>query len=208
MQIKSVSDQSFAQYGRIVENLSLAEFVRELEQKTPCPEDSVIYVPSEPALEALPIFQELRDGFYGGMPIQIGYCNGKNHMLNCLEYHRDSELNIAADDMILLVASLQKVHDGHLDTGEVEAFLVPKGTAVQLYETTLHYAPCSNENHGFRVAVILPRGTNSEKPKAAGSLAENPLLWACNKWLIAHPDSDEAKQGAFVGLSGDNIEIK
>lgn len=208
MPIKPVSDQAFSQYGKIVESSSFPALIQALEKHTPRPEDQVIYVPSEPALEALPAFEELRDGFYGGMPIQIGYCNGNNHKLNCLEYHRDSEVNVAADDMILLVASLQKVRGGRLNTSEVEAFLVPKGTAVQLYETTLHYAPCSKDRQGFRVAVVLPRGTNGEKPKAAGNFAENPLLWACNKWLIAHPDSNEAKEGAFVGLSGDNIEIR
>lgn len=208
MQIKSVSDPSFAQYGKLVRSSGLTKLINELKQKTPCPKDEVIYVPSEPALESLPTFEELKDGFYGRMPIQIGYCNGYNKKLNCLEYHRDSELDIAADDVILLVASLQKVRDGHLNTDEVEAFLVPKGTAVQLYETTLHYAPCSKENDGFRVAIVLPRGTNNEKPKAAGDFAENRLLWACNKWLLAHADSNEAKQGAFVGLQGKNIELK
>ena len=208
MQIKSVSDKAFCQYGKVLEHSSFETLIKTLEQHTPCPDDRAVYVPSESVLESLPVFAELRDGFYGGMPIQIGYCNGKNQKLNCLEYHRDSEVNIAADDIILLVAGLQKVRDGKLDTSELEAFLIPKGTAVELYATTLHYAPCGKDGKSFRVAVILPRGTNGTKPKAAGSFAENKLLWACNKWLIAHPDSDEAKQGTFVGLSGDNIEIQ
>jgi hypothetical protein len=33
------------------------------------------------------------------------------------------------------------------------------------------------------------------------------MLWARNKWLIAHPDTDEAAKGAFVGLEGVNIEL-
>jgi hypothetical protein len=36
---------------------------------------------------------------------------------------------------------------------------------------------------------------------------EDVLLWARNKWLIAHAESDEARQGAFVGLVGENIDI-
>ena len=36
---------------------------------------------------------------------------------------------------------------------------------------------------------------------------EDKLLWARNKWLIAHPDASEAKQGAYVGLVGENITI-
>jgi hypothetical protein len=33
------------------------------------------------------------------------------------------------------------------------------------------------------------------------------MLWARNKWLIAHPDASEASQGAYVGLEGENISI-
>lgn len=208
MQIKLVTDPSFAPYGKLVKSPELTQLIEVLKKETPCPKDEVVYVPSEPALESLPAFEELKNGFYGGMPIQIGYCNGYNKKLNCLEYHRDSELDIAADDVILLVASLQKLRNGHLNTNEVEAFLAPKGTAVQLYETTLHYAPCSKAEDSFHVAIVLPRGTNNERPKAAGDFEENKLLWACNKWLLAHADSNEAKQGAFVGLQGENIELK
>ena len=88
-------------------------------------------------------------------------------------------------------------------------FRAPAGTAVELYATTLHYAPpCdSAKGAGFRVAVVLPRGTNTEKPDGTGALHEDKLLWARNKWLIAHPDTNEAKQGAFVGLEGENPDI-
>jgi hypothetical protein len=37
--------------------------------------------------------------------------------------------------------------------------------------------------------------------------AEDPLLRARNKWLIAHADASEAGDGAFVGLDGVNIDI-
>ena len=36
---------------------------------------------------------------------------------------------------------------------------------------------------------------------------DDARLWACNKWLLAHPDSAEAAQGAYVGLTGINIDI-
>ena len=36
---------------------------------------------------------------------------------------------------------------------------------------------------------------------------DDALLWACNKWLLAHPDSAEAKAGAYVGLTGENVKI-
>ena len=55
--------------------------------------------------------------------------------------------------------------------------------------------------------VALPKGTNTEKPDITPLTAEDKMLWACNKWLLAHPDSNEAKAGAYVGLSGENIRI-
>ena len=33
-------------------------------------------------------------------------------------------------------------------------------------------------------------------------------MTARNKWLLAHPESNEAKTGAHIGLSGLNIDIK
>ena len=36
---------------------------------------------------------------------------------------------------------------------------------------------------------------------------EDKRLFAKNKWLIAHPDTDEAKQGAVIGITGENVDI-
>ena len=150
---------------------------------------------------------------YGGMPIQIGYCNGFNTKLNCLEWHRGSEINIPSTDIVLLLAPLQSVKNGKLNTNSVEAFYVPAGTIVQVYETTLHYAPCNAVKNGevnkdgFRVVIILPKGTNLDKPQISDLDKEDKLLWAANKWLIAHSEASEAKQGAFVGLQGPNINL-
>ena len=71
-----------------------------------------------------------------------------------------------------------------------------------------HYAPCSAASGaGFQVVVVLPRGTNGPKPDLTPLNGEDETLTACNKWLLAHPDSDEAKGGAKVGLRGENIDI-
>lgn len=207
MTIKSVFDSSFSIYGKVITEIHFDQLLSVLTEKTPKPSNEVLYVPSESSLEQLPDMQLLSNNIYGGMPIQIGYCNGNNHTLNCLEYHRGSEINITADDIILLIAPLDKINHGTLDTSAVEAFKVPAGTAVQLYETTLHYAPCTAADDGFQVAIVLPRGTNTEKPQIQELTDEDKLLWARNKWLIAHPDSPEAKQGAFIGLTGSNITV-
>ena len=131
-----------------------------------------------------------------------------NTKLNCLEYHRDSEFNLGTEDFILLLAKMDDITDGKLDTAKVKAFRAPAGTLVEVYATTLHYAPCHvDQAKGFRVLVALPQGTNTAKPEIKADGGDDAQLWACNKWLLAHVESSEAAAGAYVGLEGVNIDI-
>jgi ureidoglycolate hydrolase len=208
MKIQNLTDAAFGTYGRVVDGYDYAKLLEVLETTTDAPADAVIYVPSDAALEATEAMKDLQVNCYGGMPIQIGYCNGTNSKLNCLEYHRDSEINVAADDIILLLATITDVVEGQIDSSKVQAFYAKKGTAVELYATSLHYAPCSaKKGEHFRVAIVLPKGTNLAKPEITIKNAEDTRLFAANKWLIAHPDTDEAKKGAYVGITGANIEL-
>ena len=213
MKILKVTDPAFQKYGRVVENVDFSGLLEAL-KKMPIPEN-VVYEPSVEALESLPVMEELSRVAYGEMPIQIGYCNGHNKMLNALEYHRDSEINVAARDAVLMLGLLTDVEADHTyDTSKVEAFLVPAGVAVEVYATTLHYAPCHVEEGGFQVAVVLPRGTNyplkgshrkvSEVQSGAGIAEEDAMLTAVNKWLIGHAEGG-LDEGAFLGLKGKNL---
>lgn len=211
MEIKKVTDAAFKKYGRVISHVDVAELVAALKE-TPIPAD-VVYEPSVESLEKLPVREELSSVIYGEMPIQIGYCNGHNKKLNALEYHRDSEINIAAEDAVLMLGSLQDVDaDFTYDTSKVEAFLVPAGTAVEIYATTLHYAPCHVEDGGFQVAVVLPKGTNYELKTAHAKVEngkapnEDALLAAVNKWLIGHAEGG-LPEGSFLGLKGENLSL-
>ena len=207
MLIHSVFDPDFAPYGKVLEGYDTAALTETLTAVTPLPE-GVDYVPSQPELEALPIAGQFSSNAYGGMPIQLGWCNGHNTKLNCLEYHRDSELNIGSEDFILLVAREDDIIDGRLNTARVKAFRAPAGAVVEVYATTLHYAPCSaSKGAGFRVVIVLPRGTNGPKPAMTPLNGEDETLWACNKWLLAHAESSEAAQGAPVRLDGVNVDL-
>ena len=207
MNILPVTDPAFQSYGRIISGYDCKALLDTLEAATPLP-DEVQYVPLQKELMELPAARALSAGVYGGMPIQLGWCNGHNTKLNCLEYHRDSELNVGVQDFILLLAKREEMADGRLDTGKVEAFLCPAGTLVEVYATTLHYAPCSAKaGEGFQVAIVLPKGTNLDKPAILAGNQEDQCLWARNKWLLAHKDSSEAAQGAPVRLDGENIDI-
>ena len=207
MKIFSVTDPSFQNYGAVLGGYDVKELLETLDRVTPLP-DAVEYVPEQAELMALPIAEELKNNAYGGMPIQIGWCNGHNTKLNCLEYHRDSELNCGTEDFVLLLAKIDDIENGKLDTGKVRAFRVPAGELVEVYATSLHYAPCSGApGKGFRVMIALPRGTNGPKPDIIPVNEEDKTLWACNKWLLAHPESAEAAQGAPQLLCGENIDI-
>ena len=208
MHIYSVTDPEFKPYGKILEGYDTAELLAAME-KIPLPEEGTAYEPGIDSLEACGIFSDFRDRAYGGMPIQLGMCWGRNTRLNCLEYHRDSEVNVGTRDFILLLARQDEIENGVLDTAKVKAFRVPGGAVIEVYATTLHFAPCHTcPRCGFRVAVVLPRGTNTDKPVIEAKNEEDNRLWARNKWLLAHPESKQAKNGAHIGLSGDNIDIK
>lgn len=207
MKIYSVHDKEFTPYGHVVTGLDTAELLAAL-ARTPLPETGTGYCPEEEELQELPVTVQVSEHLYGGMPVQMGWCNGRNTKLNCLEYHRDSEFNLGTEDFILLLARQEEIENGMLDTGKVKAFRVPAGVLVEVYATTLHYAPCHTDPaKGFRVLVALPAGTNTEKPDIRPLTEEDKLLRACNKWLLAHPDSAEAADGAYVGLTGENIDI-
>ena len=204
MKIQKVTDPAFRKYGQVLEGYDFTGLIKEMKH-TPVPED-VIYVPSVEELEALDITKDLQNKGYGGLPIQIGYCNGHNKKLNAVEYHRNSEINVAVTDLVLLIGHQQDIEPDHTyDTSKIEAFLVPAGTGIEVYATTLHYAPCHVNEGGFQCVVVLPKGTNTDLTFQTEKTGEDSLMTAKNKWLIAHEDAKIA--GAFNGLKGENITI-
>lgn len=203
MQIKSVFDSAFRKYGRVLD-LETPDLMKRLAD-TPLPQE-VIYVPSSPELEACAEYEVIRDSIFGGMPIQIGYCNGNNKKLNAVEYHRDSEINIPLEGAVFMLGSEQDVEDDFTyDTSKMEVFEAPAGCVVEFYGTTLHYAPCNAVEKGFQVVVVLPKGTNTDAPVLSGKMKEDKLMTAKNKWLIAHEEA--GIEGAFVGLKGENLSL-
>lgn len=206
--MKSVLDAEFKPYGRVL-NLDTQDFVAAM-----LPKDSikagVVYEPSDAVLEALPLFNQLQDEVFGNLPIEFGFCSGHNEKLNAVEYHRSSEIDIAATDLVLMLGRQQDIDytNNTYATQNIELFFVPAGTAVELFATTLHYAPCRQNNEEFRCGVVLPKGTNLPlKIKPTDTNGENRLLFAENKWLIGHSESGVDKDGGFIGLVGENISL-
>ena len=101
MDIKKIEDIEFKKYGQVLKNYDCEELINKM-KTTQLPND-VIYEPSIDELENLKIAEELRIREFGELPIQIGYCNGNNYLLNAVEYHRSSEINVAVTDLILIL---------------------------------------------------------------------------------------------------------
>lgn len=206
MTIKNVNDKEFRKYGRVIRHIDFSSLIEKMKEVTPCPEDCA-YEPSIEALEALPVKEEIERVYYGELQVQIGYCNGHNTKLNAVEYHRGSEINVAVSDAVLILGLQADIEEDYTyDTGKMEAFLVPAGTAVEVFATTLHYAPCQTSEEGFRVSIILPRGTNYPLKGEHGNGEEDRLITATNKWLIGHPEGGFTGS-EFIGLKGENLSV-
>lgn len=212
MKVKQVTDTSFRKYGKILTGIDFSEIYNVLEEMD-YPED-IEYAASFGPLEEPEFRQKLSNTLYGELSVEIGYCSGHNKMLNALEYHRSSEANVAVTDIILLLGQQSDItEDFTYDTAQLEAFFIPAGTAVELYATTLHYVPIGTKenDYAFKMGVVLPFGTNFPLGVTLGAeaekekLSEEKLLFAKNKWLIAHEESGE--EGAFIGLTGKNISV-
>ena len=206
MEIKRVTDPSFRKYGRVVEGIDFTDLVEAIKKETPLP-DGVAYEPSIKALEETTAAKALQRRTYGELPIEVGYCNGHNYKLNAIEYHRSSEINVAATNAVLIVGMQQDItEDFKYETAKMEAFLVEAGTAVELYATTLHYAPCSADEGGFKVGIVLPAGTNYPLEESHDGW-EDSLITAQNKWLIGHAEGG-LDAGAHIGLVGKNLDVR
>ncbi len=209
--ILELSDPRFARYGRVLTAFDVQELRAYANAATVVDPQRNTYVASVPTMEAFPVVQQIADTIYGGMPIEVGYCNGPNSTLNGLEYHKSPEVFIAVTDCIQIVGHTQDIVDFHsYDTLKTEVFFFPAGTVVESYASTLHFGPCKTAPEGFKSIIILPLGTNTplEKGKADPADPETRLLFMRNKWLLAHPTRVPLIQnGAWPGLVGPNIEI-
>lgn len=204
MKIQNVSDAAFKKYGKVITGLDCSDIIAAMAE-TPCPEN-VVYVPGAESLESCASAKDIAYTLYGGMPVQIGYCNGNNHKLNGLEYHRDSEVNIAVTDLILLIGSEQDIENGKYDTSKVGSvprcppapftrFTPPRCTTRRAMQTTAASSASSR----------CRRARTTDIEKRAPKTEEDKMLFARNKWLLMHPEA--AEEGQYVGLVGENIYV-
>lgn len=203
MEIKSVKSKEFEKYGKIID-IDTTDIVKYLEEKTSVPDEGNMYVAGVDDFLALEVSQKLMKEGFGELPMQAGYCNGRGNKLNGLEYHTTSEIFTAGTDLVLILGERKDIVDRKYDTAKCELFKVEKGTCLEVYATTLHFAPC-RVGEFFKASIFLPLGTNLP---LAGEY-DDKMLKAVNKWLLIHEENEQGKKnGAYVGLVGENITVE
>lgn len=209
VRVYSVNDPEFLPYGRVLSGYDFSGLILFAENNTPIPENGNIYVPSVPEMEEYPVCETVKNTVFGESKIQIGYCNGRNTTYNGFEYHKAPEINIAVTDFMLVLGLSFEIENNTYNPEKAKVFFVPKGTAIEMFGTTLHLSPCRTCDEGFRDIVILPKGTNTPLQSRIITDNESKLLLRKNKWIIAHPEREPLiKQGAVAGVIGENKELK
>ncbi len=198
-------------YGRLIQNLDVTELLELADSTTSIDPAGNTYVPSVPEFERSPSCKAFLS-FFGGMPIEIGYCNGPNQTINGLEYHKSPELFIAVTDCVQFLCKQECLREfAFCHTADTEAFYFPKGSVFLLHPCILHLAPCAVHPEGFKSIIILPKGTNlplEETNRQNCMDPESRLLFKRNKWMIAHPQRTQLiSQGVHPGLEGENRRI-
>lgn len=203
----AVTDPEFAPYGKVLPG-DTSELFDALRQ-TEIPAEGNCYVASDARLEAVDVIAHWQRTVYGAMDVQAGYCNGNGDRLNAMEYHKSSEVNFSDTGLVLLLALQSDLNGGRLRSADVKGFYLPPRAAVEIRPEVLHFAPCRVQEAGFRCLVVLPRGTNAPLEQVDAALpGEEGLLWMQNKWMTCHPDSPQARKGAFVGIEGENLQVR
>ena len=201
--MKTIRSNEFKKYGLVLD-IDTKEIVEYLKNKAKMPENGNIYIPHEDEFYLLKEVKEIEKKYFGQLSLQAGYCNGFNTKLNCLEYHATHEINVAATDLVLILGHYNDIKNDQIKVEDLEIFKVNKGETILVYPGTLHFSPCRVDDSGFKMAVFLHKGRNLPLE----SKTSDPKLWAVNKWLYAHKDTKQARDGAYVGIVGENIEIK
>lgn len=213
IKIQDCSAPAFLKYGRILKGFKPAKAVA-YAKKQACINDPIVYEPSVKGLEADTTFlKAVADSVFGGMPVQIGWCYGRNSTLDGLEYHKGIEVVVAVTDCVVLLGDQRDIITGkdgaRYTAAKAEAFYCPAGTIVEFHCWCLHFAPIHVKTKtGFLTLVVLPRDTNTPIKKNPRAKGEEALLFARNKWLLVHKSATGLiKMGAAVGITGTNTRI-
>lgn len=214
LKIKDVTDKSFEKYGRILKGFNAKKSIV-FAKENAVVKDDIIYEPSVAGLEKDKTFlSAVKNEVFGGMPIQSGWCFGRNSFLDGLEYHKGIEVIVAVTDLVVILGDQRDIKwqkgKPAYSSAKAEVFYIKKNTVLEFHCWCLHFAPIQvKEKDGFCSLVVLPEKTNTNlrvKPKKKG---EGEMLFAANKWLVVHKSAKGlVKDGACCGIIGKNTVVK
>lgn len=207
--ILPVESEEFKAYGKIIEGVSFPKMERFV-RGTDMPEGEYYKPESDELMNMEGEADVIKDLIYGQVPCQIGYYNGHADRLNAVEYHKCSEILVLLEDAVLILGHINDIEEGKLHTDRMKYFYVKKNTCVELYSTTLHWAPCQTGPQGIRQVVVQAAGTNTPlKKPVADRNGENRYLLERNKWVLIHEEAKEdMSEDAYIGIIGENPIIK
>lgn len=168
-----------------------------------------LYIPCEKALMEMEESLVFKENLFGQVDCQIGYYYGWGTKLNAVEYHKCSEVLVIFEPAVLILGSVWEIKDYKLDSSTMKLFYVPADTCVELYATTLHFAPLMATKQGISQVVAQSAGTNTPLVTAkCGRTGEDRYLLERNKWVLAHKEYvGSLGAGAYEGIIGENIAL-
>jgi hypothetical protein len=193
--IHECGSDRFSRYGKIIHGIDPSLLIAEALKKTN-PAAGVEYIPSVPELESVGALDIIRNKIFSGKEIQAGWVRGENLNLNAFEFHESSEVIAAATDLILILGRVNDITGNTYDTAGAEIFYQERGSIVELFSTTLHFAPVQTGPEGFCAVIILPAGTNTPLNHEiyTSATGKQRLLFMKNKWLLAYEGSVPVKK--------------
>lgn len=206
--ILDINSPEFKAYGNILEGYDIDVIKEYAEKNIAIPKEGNIYSPSNNELEKIKIIKEIETDIYAGLPVEAGECAGNNTSFSAYEYHQGSEVNIVLTDVLMVLGKREQAVGGVFNAQEdAKIFYVPSGTIIEMYSSTLHYSPCVVDETGFKVIVILIKGSN--EPFEGEFKSKNKEIVKKNKFQLVHETrTDKIAEGIKVGLLGELITLK
>ena len=203
----TTNDKEFRRYGQVIDKHDFIKAKKYVDEKIEIDQDRIVYEPSNEHLESLKAYVEFENEIFGGMAIQMGICYGKNRRINMLEYHKSSEVFIAITPCVIFFGTQENMNNNTYDSENLTGVFLNKYEAIEIFGSVIHTAPLHVLDEGFKGIPIIIKGSNVAYDNNASKDGENLISFGRNKWAIVHEDF-ENKRGRYVGLVGENKEIK
>ncbi|MGR3742392.1 DUF4867 family protein [Companilactobacillus sp. DQM5] len=200
--IHTIDSSDFKKFGEIKTGYDISDISEYFSNSVKIKEKN-LYTTSNSEIENFDVVKQLSNDIYPGVETQAGECTGHSKDFSAVEYHQGSETNIFFTDVIMVLAKRSQMTNNNINIQESgEIYFVPKGTVIEFYSDTLHYAPIQVTDEGIKILVMLIKGTNEELPNNFKS--SNRIITKINKFQVVHKSrKDKINNGAVIGVTGE-----